>query len=465
MVDAKAVARGYDAEQRYVFPSDSQLSLDQGFIQSTPSNTTDTNGKIDCVPSEEETHVPQSKNLQENQRTFTYVHGLKAEAGSIIDSRPAMASTPKHFNPDPFPSFGLPYPDYKPENLLTYNSNLPLDSVRPPCCQKKHEGTHNSILENQNQEGRIVDSKNPLVQTTLISSDIHNVCHHPSPNPSFDPKLNYGYIILDHQWIPHLNQTTLYTIPPTYATASHPLNPSQLAQLQHSHTGFSQIVPQYAPSGLMGSAAPSAEGTMMFNPAHNCNCGDNCLCLGCAAHPYNATTRNHVQDLRQILENSHETNNPPSRPQTSYGNPANMIDVHSMTPGIVTHIGDLPSPTRSESLQMASLTGASFHQSSNNSSPTQSTFPMYSSSGYYTMEFPMEQEFPMMGCTDVSGSCQCGSDCACIGCLTHTGHDDNDSMNATNVQEQPSQSFNQAIVPVSDQSASASTTPRPSCCG
>ena len=405
--------------------------------------------------------MPQSKTLQENQCIFPYAHGMKIEPGSITDSRPAPVSKPKHFNPDSFPVFGMPYPDYKPENLPTfYGPSLPLDSVRPSCCQKKHEGADNSILKHQNQGGRVVDSKNPLVQTVSIASDIHNnVCHHPSPNPSFDPKFNFGYILLDHQWIPHLNQTTLYTIPPTYATASHPLNPSQLAQLQHSHTGLSQMVPQYAPSGLMGSAAPSAEGTMTFNPAHNCNCGDNCLCLGCAAHPYNATTRNHVQDLGQILENSHETNNPPSRPQTSYGNPANMSDVHSMTPGIVTHIGDLPSPTISESLQMASLAGASFHQSSNNSSPTQGTFPMYSSSGYYTMEFPM------MGCTDVSGSCKCGSDCACIGCLTHTGHDDNDLLDSANAQEQPSQSFNQAIVPVSDTPTSASATPRPSCCG
>ena len=33
------------------------------------------------------------------------------------------------------------------------------------------------------------------------------------------------------------------------------------------------------------------------------------------------------------------------------------------------------------------------------------------------------QQFEIPGCTDATGACLCGDGCACIGCLTHSGHD------------------------------------------
>ena len=460
-MDTKAIARGYDSEQQYVISSGSQPFLNQGNIQSTPTST-EMNGKIDASLLGGET---------QNPHVLIYAHGLKTEPESVLEARPILASTPKHYPPESFPGFGVPFPDHKSESLSgLYGSNLSFEPSRPSCCQKKHEHAEDSFVVHHNQGNSNFDSEKPVAQNMLgkmpTSSGIYSsISYDPSPHATFEPKINYGHMLLDHQWIPHLDQTTLYTLPPTYATASHPLNPLQLAQLQHSHSGFSQMVPQYAPSGLMGSAAPSADGSMIFNPAHNCNCGDNCLCLGCAAHPYNATTRHHVQDLRQILENSHETTGSSSRPQSSYGSPINMIDVHRMTPGTMGNIkGDLPSPARSDSFQMSSLTGSNFHQPSDNSSPTQATFPVFSSSGYYTMEFPMEQDFSM-GCTDVSGSCKCGSDCACIGCLTHTGHDGNTLTDRMTEQEQPDQAFDPVNTPTSDPPTPVSATPHSSCCG
>jgi hypothetical protein len=40
-------------------------------------------------------------------------------------------------------------------------------------------------------------------------------------------------------------------------------------------------------------------------------------------------------------------------------------------------------------------------------------------SEYYTLEYPVG--IPS-ACSDVTGSCQCGNDCSCVGCLTHSGH-------------------------------------------
>jgi hypothetical protein len=40
-------------------------------------------------------------------------------------------------------------------------------------------------------------------------------------------------------------------------------------------------------------------------------------------------------------------------------------------------------------------------------------------SEYYTIEYPVQLP---SACSDVTGSCLCGNDCACVGCLTHSGH-------------------------------------------
>jgi hypothetical protein len=40
-------------------------------------------------------------------------------------------------------------------------------------------------------------------------------------------------------------------------------------------------------------------------------------------------------------------------------------------------------------------------------------------SEYYTIEYPVQLP---SACSDVTGSCLCGDDCACVGCLTHSGH-------------------------------------------
>ena len=238
------------------------------------------------------------------------------------------------------------------------------------------------------------------------------------------PKSQGSPPFLNHHQYHGNEQTTLYTIPPTYATASHPLNPAQLGFLhQHPHL-YSQTVPQYAPYGLNGSAAPSAEGNLAFSPVHNCNCGDTCDCLGCAAHPYNATTKNHVQSLGDLLAHGDNDRQSSSRPQSPYGSAFGQVTyVHSMAPGVNPMlVNDMPSPPLSGHYRSSILPLTNSDTTSPAGSYSEAQVPLFSSSGYYTMEFPMDPGESLDGCTDVSGSCQCGDDCACIGCLTHTGH-------------------------------------------
>ena len=216
-------------------------------------------------------------------------------------------------------------------------------------------------------------------------------------------------------------QTISYTIPSTCATTGHPLNSAQASFPHQQPHLYSQEVPQYAPYVSNESAAHEAEANMEFSPTHNCNCGDTCDCLGCAAHPYNATTRNHVQSLGNLLAKGDNEEQQSSRPQSPYGiSFAQATKLHSVAQGTNPRlVDDVPSSPVSSHYRPSAFNPTDDDVTSSHEFYNEAHVPLFSSSGYYTMEFPMES---LGGCTDFSGSCQCGDDCACIGCLTHTGH-------------------------------------------
>ena len=232
-------------------------------------------------------------------------------------------------------------------------------------------------------------------------------------------------------WQGDVPRTTMYTIPSSYATASHPLHPEQLAQFQYDTQRFSQSVPYYASSGIMGSAAPSADSIRAFNPAHNCSCGENCSCKFCAVHPYNATTLNSVQDLGRILEESFTQS--PSKPKESCGSPIDVVDGLALFPGATSKfLGKTSSSAANTNFEPANqrLTSSSEHDTYTTS---QDSHPIYSSSSYYTMEYPMQGEVPFLSCTNTNDSYIC-SDCTCVGCLTHSGHDGSLSLDPSSTE-------------------------------
>ena len=216
---------------------------------------------------------------------------------------------------------------------------------------------------------------------------------------------------------------SLFQLPPSYATPSHPLNAAQFAQMQTNANQYIQQMP-LSTAGGMFPTTHFAEGNDLFKPAHNCHCGDGCSCLGCAAHPYNETTKNHVQNLGQILALGTDDSPTQNRSESYYEFPHTDIDVHNMSNGTrPVMAGNLPSP-------MSLPTDvANVHASANgigdatmSIDPDFQPGPIYSSLNYYTMEFEQDQNDLFSTCTDVTGSCRCGDDCACLGCLTHTGH-------------------------------------------
>ena len=229
------------------------------------------------------------------------------------------------------------------------------------------------------------------------------------------------------------SQTTLYTMPPNYATADNPLNPRQLSYLQQDPL-YSQRVPENAPHGLIGLVAPSAEGNIRGSPIHNCKCGANCQCVGCAAHPYNESTRHRVQDLVHLLLHPNEDGNyqtgsrPGSQPHSSCDltYDTTTSDINRMSTTIYpTSISNLSLPTTPTPLGTSAQTsmGNCTSQALIPSTIGESHSFVSSSSDYYTVEFNLGSMESRDGCTDVTGACRCQTGCNCIGCCFHIGHD------------------------------------------
>lgn len=250
------------------------------------------------------------------------------------------------------------------------------------------------------------------------------------PNKFPEKRENYEDMRSPHSNIPlhppPIPHTTVYSMPATYATAENPLTQRQQAYFQQNGHFYSQNVPHYAPLGVVGSAAPSADGNAVLSLTHSCTCGPSCQCVFCVAHPYNATTRDRVQTLAHLLPD--DVDFPPKNPtQDSYTPPfqssaeSNPIITapNRMHINEILHPSDLPQSTHFSSSDFSH----EVYQEIPGERLGEVTQPAASSSGYLTMEYeynPLE----MGRCTDATGTCRCGDDCTCIGCWTHSGHEE-----------------------------------------
>lgn len=231
----------------------------------------------------------------------------------------------------------------------------------------------------------------------------------------------HGFSPLQFAQVP---QTTVYSMPATYATAENPLTARQQEFFQRNSHVYTQQVPHYAPHGVIGSAAPPAEADEMLSLAHNCTCGPTCQCIFCVAHPYNGPTRDRVQCLADLLSSdgvySPETHlSPYGSPFHSPADSSNIPSTnHRMHIEDILHPSDLPQSGEISS----SGYGSGGHSATPNGSLAEAAQPAISSSGYLTMEY----EFASMSyerCMDSTGTCRCRDACDCVGCLTHSGHD------------------------------------------
>lgn len=145
---------------------------------------------------------------------------------------------------------------------------------------------------------------------------------------------------------------------------------------------------------------------------HDCSCGDSCQCLGCASHPYNETTRQHVQEMGYMMTvNEDEEKSGGSSPFTGLNSPP---AIPSRTPSNQNH----SVPTNTQLSFTDDNNSPSIFDNTINSS-TFANNQFMQPSEYYTIEYPVGLHL----CSDLTGTCQCGNDCNCVGCITHSGHD------------------------------------------
>ncbi|KAI1104948.1 hypothetical protein F4804DRAFT_341449 [Jackrogersella minutella] len=160
--------------------------------------------------------------------------------------------------------------------------------------------------------------------------------------------------------ITSFTQPGLFSDHSSFGTPHFPLQQSQWEQLVASY------LPQTEPNGCASNSYTT----------HVCDCGPECDCLGCLAHPYNETTTQYIREVMSFQEN----------------NPMNgKVDNGIPLPDLPMAVGETPpqqtqSPSETESPSTKDL----------NMSPSEFLFVDYG-----------------------SGMCACGDDCACLNCIIH----------------------------------------------
>ena len=195
-----------------------------------------------------------------------------------------------------------------------------------------------------------------------------------------------------------------------------------------THSGYqdSQQFAQQTPEGPVESAADAAEANhiidgVLHRADPKCSCGPGCQCVYCSIHPYNEPTRARVRELASIIATDTDPG-PESRPQSQYGEqfmdfsgmyPLMQQDLHSQN-GVLVAGSDmqetLSQPTSHSEIFLGSMNKLP-------TSPIRSTSNGGLDNRLRRMEFSASP-----WCHDESGTCMCGDDCDCIGCVTHSGH-------------------------------------------
>ena len=416
IVDPQAIARAFDVNGRYAMLKDSSTANESSDSQSFYNNvglyTTNMPGALDL----QFTHsLPQS---QQSRPGFLSV----SPSDAITNGETSLQDWNAYHAGMLISPVGKDVYKKGVQNIGASSHSLG-ESTRPSCCQPARSTEDDSVIEQADTRTK--------AGTTNAMQERNAVCLHKGhvlpPFASHDQNMGIskaaGYKTDAQLPTSNAGMCSTYSIPSSYTTANHLLNPKQPLGHQQISPGISQPEPQCA-YPLSGSAALSTGESLVQSPAHNCNCGDDCNCLGCAAHPYNATTRNHVEDLSRILADGYR-GRPSHSPETTQDNADSTANKDGVSNYVVPVSSHISSPILASEFDTTRISNhdEEFSTASAFLEQNQSLDSMFSSRDFYTMEFPLESTgAPYYGCSDVSGTCMCGDDCTCIGCLTHSGH-------------------------------------------
>jgi len=169
----------------------------------------------------------------------------------------------------------------------------------------------------------------------------------------------------------------------TDQTAFSPTRYGTLGEIDHTKIDYNRQTDNFESSNIMQQD--------LAMPDNGCQCGPSCNCVYCTKHPTNPATRDRIGELYGIMDGQPPDDyNVQSRPTSSY-------DGAAMTP-----IRFEPPPESSSYPYPQGFNSGESHQQ-----------------GIDQRDF-FEMAYPISGCAN--GYCRCGDNCACVGCLTHTGH-------------------------------------------
>ncbi|KAJ6075822.1 hypothetical protein N7499_007803 [Penicillium canescens] len=294
------------------------------------------------------------------------------------------------------------------------------------CCGSRPSATepqHSNVEKHQFQQPATWDSQNqtymPFGVPEMTSWGNQTMSTHGnymsamSQTPSHAPIFQNGF---SQNAMPPPNTQ------PSNSNGGYPLNVATQPSMGYNNpmNGLGISQPSMGPYMLNHSHSPyPMQAAASDDPCHDCRCGEDCQCLGCAAHPFNTTTRKHVQEMGAMITFNGDDKTPESI------NPYQSSPFQGSTPPVPFNYYMQGTPSIDHAFQHNPFDGYSDPNSampSGYSSPLADpslNHQLMHPSEYYTLEYPVGLP---SACSDVTGSCQCGSDCSCVGCLTHSGH-------------------------------------------
>ena len=390
----------------------------------TPSSTP---GKIQ-KPSKRQIKAP-SENLVKALDAIPHFEDYSTENGASHQSPYLQdpGSGPSH---DTFQQSVTAPSTFMPQNQISGTPEISAPKGGGSCCSsrtpKPATQTSTPVSGSGSGSGSCCKKPEPQIKVDSGSDAIANSYfasgNSPYPAVSHTPVSNWE----DFQAVDTTSFMPPFSIPhtpagpPNYLAGymSHPPagpslgfhDPNMSSSNGFGHSTTPQTVPDSA-AGFTQTVPSAFDGS----PKHNCDCGDECQCLGCATHPFNNTTKEHVREMGLMVALDGTPRN------------ANGLNAYPNVP-LPMHQQDSPSDEYlyGDFGQQINMTPYSEQVPASNdptngfsSPPTDFSQQMMHTSEYYTLEYPVRFQ---PACSDVTGSCQCGSDCQCVGCLTHNGH-------------------------------------------
>ncbi|KAL4895889.1 hypothetical protein BDV59DRAFT_145681 [Aspergillus ambiguus] len=344
------------------------------------------------------------------------------------------------FQPAPFPFQNIS-PE-KPNDGLGSSQNIQMP--RAPVAQTVH---HDDTVKLEG--GSCCSHKSQAPAPTPAPAPSQSACcKKPEIASSNGHMEQLGNAFQDSSYATNLGTSSYVPISTPHWPQFQPAAQSQFMQpalASQTLNGFSNYMPNYmtqpapetsnnlsphAVSGSMGypTAMPQSFPNFIYpspgegDPSHDCHCGDNCQCLGCASHPFNNTTRQHVQEMGLLVALDGDDQNLKTFTGYQNGSAGSQPNTTSLEYPFANYDPSISQEPQSMPMRYAEHAASPTNVHNGYSSPpSEYTVPkqMMEPSQYYTLEYPVGLP---AGCSDVTGSCQCGNDCTCIGCLTHSGH-------------------------------------------